>query len=110
MPKKPTNTIPLNTNTEHMLIGAVRYALGRRTYIVGITVSYMIPLLPRLSDWCLVIMERDLSEAFSMYERTHGEYGLGDACDVHDWQKFSAALHAEINGRTDFDVGRRQNG
>lgn len=37
---------------EHMLISAVRYALGRRTYIVGLTVNYVIKELPRLSDSC----------------------------------------------------------
>lgn len=34
---------------EHILISAVRYVLGRRTYIVELTVDYVIEELPKLS-------------------------------------------------------------
>lgn len=109
MTKKRANTIPLNTDTETMLISAVRYACGRRTYIVGMTVGYIIPLLPHLSDWCINIMERDISEQFAMHERTGGNLFLGDECDVRDWARFLTAVRAEIAARPDFKAWRVQN-
>lgn len=109
MTKKRTETIPLNTDTETMLISAVRYACGRRTYIVGMTVGYMIPLLPRLSDWCINIMERDISEQFAINERTGGNLILGDECDVRDWTRLLTDIRAEIAARPDFKAWRVQN-
>ena len=109
MTKKRTETIPLTTDTETMLISAVRYACGRRTYIVGMTVGYMIPLLPRLSDWCINIMERDISEQFAMPERTGGNLILGDECDVRDWTRFLTAVRAEKATRHDFISWRKWN-
>lgn len=72
---------------EHMLISAVRYALGRRTYIVGLTVNYVIKELPRLSDSCKKIMLDDITEQ----ER----FGYGDACDKRDWMRLLDALRGE---------------
>lgn len=74
---------------EHMLISAVRYALGRRTYIVGLTVNYVIEELPRLSDKCKKIMIDDITEQ----ER----FGYGDACDEIDWMLLLDALKDEKN-------------
>lgn len=91
--------IELNKHTEQMLVSAVRYALGRRTYIVSVTVDYMLPILPMLSDWCLEIMERDLDDAFRMYERTKGQIGLGDSCDAEDWQRFRNSVLKEQERR-----------
>lgn len=35
---------------EHMLISALRYAFGRRTYIAGMIAEYIENELPKLSD------------------------------------------------------------
>lgn len=72
---------------EHMLISAVRYALGRRTYIVELTVNYVIKELPRLSDSCKKIMLDDITE--------HERFGYGDACDERDWMRLLDALRSE---------------
>ena len=40
------------TDYEHMLISALRYALGRRTYIVEITMEYIEAEIPKLSEQC----------------------------------------------------------
>ena len=98
----------LNDHLETMLISAVRYATGRRTYIVNTTVNYMIPKLPALSDWCLSILSRDMYDAFAMYERTDGRIGLGDPCDAKDWTRFRKAVRSEISSRPDFDASRHQ--
>lgn len=67
-----------------MLISAVRYALGRRTYIVELTVNYVIKELPRLSDGCKKIMLDDITE--------HERFGYGDACDERDWMRLLDAI------------------
>lgn len=72
---------------EHMLISAVRYALGRRTYIVELTVNYVIKELPRLSDNCKKIMLDDITE--------QEQFGYGDACDKRDWMRLLDALKSE---------------
>ena len=94
-------TIPLSTHMEQMLISAVRYALGRRTYIVDVTTSYVGHLLPKLSDWTLGIMLRDLEDEYAMAARVTSYSVLGDPCDVADWDKFKAAVKAETDRRTD---------
>ena len=72
-----------------MLISAVRYAIGRRTYIVSWTVSYIMPLIPDMDTKVLTIMKRDYEEAPS----------LGDACDKSDWDRFYDAVFTELEKR-----------
>lgn len=52
------------TDYEHIVISAVRYALGRMTYIVGITVNYILEQIEedKLSDECLRIIKKDIEE------------------------------------------------
>lgn len=49
---------------EHMIISAVRYALGRMTYIVELTVNYVLQEIEddKLSDQCLAIILTDIKE------------------------------------------------
>lgn len=76
------------TEYEHILISAVRYALGRRTYIVGLTVNYVIAEIPHLSDTCKEIMLEDIKE--------QRQQGYGDACDERDWMRLLDALKETI--------------
>ena len=68
---------------EHMLISALRYALGRRTYIVETTVNYIIKELPKLSERCKQIM---------IYDIEHPLGGYGDECDRVDWMRLLEEL------------------
>ncbi|MGN0693748.1 MAG: hypothetical protein ACI4LK_02415 [Lentihominibacter sp.] len=63
---------------EQMLVSALRYALGRRTYIVDLTVEYILNELPELSEHCINVMIQDIKEQ----ER----FGYGDPCDESDWK------------------------
>ena len=97
------NTIELNQKLEAMLIGAERYAFGRRTYIVGETVDYLIALMPKLSDWCLTIMSNDMWSNRNV-ATGYGSHDLdekiyGDNCDFHDWLRFESALQKEMDKR-----------
>ncbi len=64
---------------EQMIISAERYALGRMTYIVEITVNYILQEIEedKLSDSCLDIIREDISTAKN----------LGMDCDKELWLK-----------------------
>lgn len=94
------NTIQLTQDLEHMLICAVRYALGRRTYIVGTTAAYIGGLLPKLSNWCIGVIWDDLESEYALAARVTSYYVLGDPYDLWDWVGFKAAIHAEIERRS----------
>lgn len=68
---------------------AIRYCLGRRTYMPELVCGYVRQLLPYLSDKTLCCMERDIREA-PLY---------GDACDVDTWMKMLGEVNAVINVR-----------
>lgn len=67
------------TDYEHIVISAVRYALGRMTYIVELTVNYVLEEIEenKLSDQCLNIIRNDIKEA--------KDYGMD--CDKEQWLK-----------------------
>lgn len=67
------------TDYEHIVISAVRYALGKKTYMVGLTVNYILEEIEydKLSDECLIIIRRDIKNA--------EDYGM--ECDRKQWIK-----------------------
>ena len=64
---------------EHMIISAERYALGKMTYIVNLTVNYILKEMEedKLSDECLNIIRKDIEESKN--------YGM--ECDKKQWIK-----------------------
>lgn len=67
------------TDYEQMIVSAERYALGRMTYIVEITVNYILQEIEndKLSDTCLDVIREDINSARS--------YGM--ECDKKLWFK-----------------------
>ena len=67
------------TDYEHMIVSAIRYALGRMTYIVEMTVNYVLQEIEdnKLSDRCLSVIREDIANA--------EDYGM--ECDKKDWMK-----------------------
>nr|DAZ47464.1 MAG TPA: hypothetical protein [Caudoviricetes sp.] len=67
------------TDYEHIVISATRYALGKMTYIVELTVNYILQEIEddKLSDSCLNIIRRDIKETKN----------LGMECDREQWLK-----------------------
>lgn len=76
------------TNYEHMLISALRYALGRRTYIVSTTAEYIANEIPKLSEQCKNVMIQDIE----VQERLGG---CGDQCDKESWMWLLGELKGE---------------
>lgn len=69
---------------------AVRYALGRQTYVPISVCSFITPLIPKLSDKTLWCMEKDISEAYS--------YG-DDKIDKPAWMRLLSDIKDEISRR-----------
>ncbi len=64
---------------EQIVISAERYALGRMTYIVSLTVDYILQEIEhdKLSDRCLDVIAEDIRQAKN----------LGMDCDKKQWLK-----------------------
>lgn len=71
-------SVPCDEQFSEMMVSAVRYALGRRTYIVYDTVNYIAHVLPYLMRNDINVIYKDIVEAES-------ENRLGDECDVESW-------------------------
>jgi hypothetical protein len=72
-----------------MATAAVRYCLGRRTYIVGACVDWLEKVWPLLPEQCRVVIQRDVEEAVTSDDddRISGASyrHLGDDCDRAEW-------------------------
>lgn len=69
---------------------AIRYAIGRRTYITSLVCDFITPLLPHLSSRTLKIIESDISQADS--------YG-DEKIDKPVWMKLLNDVGNELNNR-----------
>lgn len=69
---------------------AVRYSLGRQTYMPGLVQDFLRPLLPKLSEKTLAVMERDIRQA--------DNYGHPEI-DRPGWMHFLSELRRVMNDR-----------
>lgn len=68
---------------------AVRYCLGRMTYMPGLVTDWIMQhCAGMLTAKTLGVMKRDIDEA-------EARNGLGMECDVTTWKKFRAWLEAQ---------------
>lgn len=85
--------VVVNDDFGIILICAVRYALGRQSYMPSLVQGYVAPLLPELSDRCLGILERDIADA-----ENYGGYG-DETIDKPGWMAFLDAIRKERGAR-----------
>ena len=69
---------------------AIRYCIGRQTYMPHLVVDYVRPLLPNLSDRTVKVMWNDIRSAPS-----YGDVNI----DEPMWMGFLEELVAELNRR-----------
>jgi hypothetical protein len=81
---------------EEMIVCAVRYALGRRTYIVGDVIKYVTMKKDDLSAYCKNIIIRDIKEYIDTYKRLNLTEGFG--IDEKGWLELVEVLKGENNG------------
>ena len=92
-------TIEINKNFETILLCAVRYAIGRRTYIPSLVIDYITPLLPYLSEDVLKLIADEII-GHDTYEG-----GLGDEkIDRPYWLNFKRKILAEMERRGNEDT------
>lgn len=76
-----------NENFGCILNCAVRYAIGRQTYMPGLVVDYIRPLLPYVTNKTLLVFDQDITEQ----DYHEGRYG-----DVHIDEPMWRRFHAEV--------------
>ena len=80
----------INDDFESILICAVRYCIGRRTYMPSVVIGYITPLLSSLSSTTLFCLKRDVEEA-------EKENRLGDEnIDKPLWISFKEKIEETI--------------
>lgn len=75
---------------ELMMISALRYAIGRYTYMPSVTIDYIRYLIPQLSTKTLFVMKRDIAEEVERYKRMERELYMAD-----EWQKLAEDMMVE---------------
>jgi hypothetical protein len=91
---KIPNIDPTNDDFGAVLNCAIRYSLGRQTYMPHLVMDFIRPLLPQLSDRTLWCMARDIREA-----ETYGGCG-SPVIDEPKWMKFLEDVETEVERRS----------
>lgn len=78
------------TAEEQILICAVKYALGRQSYIVGVVADYVNSIKEQISDLCRAVIIRDIQEEVEFYHKI-GTL-CGTECYERTWQNLLDAL------------------
>ena len=88
-------TIEIDKNFESILLCAVRYAIGRKSYMPSMVIDYITPLLPYLSYWTLGLMAAEIIDH-------NYKGGLGDEkIDKPYWIDFLQRIEIEMEGRNE---------
>lgn len=94
MKKSEEKTMASDHDTWFMVLVAIRYCIGRRSYAPGLATEWVKRywnLIPLSSKHLLL---RDVSEEVSREKNTKG--WLGDDCDRATWVNFEEWLRAHI--------------
>ena len=88
--------VEIDKNFETILLCAVRYAIGRRTYIPSLVIDYITPLLPYLSEDVL----KPIANEIVLHDTYEG--GLGDEkIDKPYWIDFKGKILLEMEKRNE---------
>lgn len=82
--------VAVTQDFELMMISAIRYAIGRYTYMPRVTIDYIRYLIPQLSSNTLFVMKRDITEEIERYQRMEMELYFAD-----EWQKLAEDMMVE---------------
>lgn len=78
-----------------IVLSAMRYCIGRRTYMPEVFTNFVNPLLPYLSDKTIFLLERDIRE-----QAQYGENAYGDpVIDKPVWDNFYQKVYFEQYNR-----------
>jgi hypothetical protein len=86
--------VAVTQDFELMMISALRYAIGRYTYMPSVTIEYIRYLIPQLSAKTLFIMQRDIEEEIERYQRMERELYM-----AKEWQKLAEEIGIEYENK-----------
>ena len=89
-------TVEINKDFETILLCAVRYAIGRQTYIPSLVIDYITPLLPYLSEDVLKLIANEIIGHYT-YEGALGD----EMIDRPYWEQFLRKIRFEMGGRNE---------
>ena len=99
MPRKKPDTIPITDHLYAAVICAVRYCLGRHTYMPGLITDWiMATFRGRMPKGDAEIILRDIRE-YKEHCKHITNTGFGFEEDMRTWNNFELWLEAEINGQ-----------
>lgn len=108
MAKKDSGRADCDKNFGIICLCAMRYVLGRQTYMPGIVQDYILAHIGEIGTEIVEIMVRDIDEADRIREhRTQEGHiltfdGLGDTkIDRPGWERFRAFLREKMEERKD---------
>jgi len=75
-----------------MVMAAVRYCLGRQSYIVGMCADWLIKWWPDIDESCKLTIKRDIEEAFKRDDESRARkykayHPLGMDMDRREWER-----------------------
>ena len=79
--------VAITQDFELMMISALRYAIGRYTYMPSVTIEYIHYLIPQLSAKTLFVMKRDIDEEIERCQRMERELYM-----AKEWQKLAEEI------------------
>lgn len=82
-----------DTDESLMVMAAFRYCLGRRTYIVGACVDWLMTIWDKLPVPMQGVIMRDAIEALM-------DDSAGDSCDVYEWKRLLVFALAKASEET----------
>ena len=82
--------VAITQDFELIMVSALRYAIGRYTYMPSVTIDYIRYLIPQLSAKTLFIMKRDIDEEIERYQRIEHELYMDK-----EWQKLAEEIGIE---------------
>ena len=91
--------VEINKDFETILLCAVRYAIGRETYMPSLVIDYITPLLSHLSYNTLGLIANDITE----YGKYYGDLG-DEKIDRPYWLNFKRKILAEMERRGNEDT------
>ena len=88
--------VEINKDFETILLCAVRYAIGRKSYMPSLIIDYITPLLPYLSEDVLKLIVNEIVQHYT-YEGALGD----EKIDKPYWIDFLQKIRLEIGDRNE---------
>jgi len=81
-----------NDNDQLMVLAAVRYCLGRQSYIPGVCLRWLAPIWKQIEPNTQALIVRDIVE-----ELMCGNAGDSDATPIWNWKPFAELVWSELD-------------